>query len=187
MRLLIAAALTAVSCLAQQTAAAPEPVSDDQIKAALAGVAQHAERIEPMLRQLNPAEWVAKGAAETYVTQWNGALSEIASIKIDMTNLAQQPDRMSEGLKALFRIGSYHQELRSLMGGLRQYQNPALADLIESVAAEDQGDVDRMQQYLLELAADREQRFDLVNAEAQRCRGLLSRQPADPCRAPVRK
>jgi hypothetical protein len=158
----------------------PDPVSDDQIKAALASVAQHASRIEPMLRQLNPSDWVGKGAPETYVTQWNSALSEIASIQIDMTNLGQRPEQMSEGLKALFRIGSYHQGLRSLMGAVRRYQNPALADLIESVAAEDQGAVDRMQQYFLELAAAKESQFDVVNSEAQRCRGLLSKQPVRP-------
>ena len=180
MRLFLAAALTAFSCLAQ----APDayPVSDDQIKAALAGIAQHAEKIDPMLRQLHPTDWVLKGAPQTYVAQWNAALSQIESIKIDMTNLGQRPDQMSEGLKALIRIGSYHQGLRSLLGGLRRYQNPALADLIESVAAEDQGDLDRMQQYLLELATDREKQFEVVNGEAQRCRGVLVRQPADPAR-----
>ena len=178
MHLFLAATLTAAACFAQSA----DPVSEDQIKAALAGVPQHAEKIEPMLRQLNPADWVFKGAPQTYVTQWNAALSEIQSIKIDMTNLGQHPDQMSEELKALYRIVSYHQGLRSLMGGLRRYQNPALADLIESVAAEDQGDLDRMQQYLLELATDREKQFEVVNTEAQRCRGILSRQPAEPVR-----
>jgi uncharacterized protein HemY len=66
------------------------------------------------------------------------------------------------------------------MGAVRRYQNPALADLIEAVAAEDQGDIDRMQQYLVELAAEKERQLDVVNTEAQRCRGLLSQQPAKP-------
>jgi hypothetical protein len=163
----------AFSAFAQQD----YPISDDQIKAALAGVSQHTARIEPMLRQLNPKDWVANGAPETYVTQWNAALSAINSIRIEMTALGQKPDQMAEGLKALNRIGSYHQGLRSLMGAVRRYQNPALADLIESVAAEDQGDIDRMQQYLVELAAEKERQLDVVNTEAQRCRGMLSQQP----------
>ena len=171
-----AAMLLPLAAVAQQ----PDPVSEDQIKAALAGLSQHAARIEPMLKQLNPADWVAKGAPQTYVAQWNSALSEIQSIRIDMENLRQRPDQMSDGLKALFRIGSYHQGLRSLMGAVRRYQNPALADLIESVAAEDQGDVERMQQYMVELAGDKERQFDVVNTEAQRCRGMLSKQPVRP-------
>ncbi|HYA16507.1 MAG TPA: hypothetical protein VEF06_03520 [Bryobacteraceae bacterium] len=168
--------LFALAAFAQQ----PDAVTDDEIKAALAGVSQHASRIEPMLRQLNPADWVAKGAPQTYVKQWNAALSAIGSIRIDMTNLAQRPDQMPEELKALFRIGSYHEGLRSLMGAVRRYQNPALADLIESVAAEDQGDIDRMQQYVTELAAEKDRQLDLMNEEAQRCRGLLSKQPVKP-------
>lgn len=156
------------------------PVTDDEIKAALVGVSQHASRLEPMLRQLNPADWVAKGAPQTYVTQWNQALSAIDSIKIDMTNLGQKPDQLPDELKALFRIGSYHQGLRSLMGAVRRYQNPALADLIESVAAEDQGDIDRMQQYVTELAVEKDRQLGLMNEEAQRCRGLLSKQPVKP-------
>jgi hypothetical protein len=176
MRLPLAAVLFAMAAFGQQS----YPVSDDEIKAALAGVTQHTSRIEPMLRQLNPADWVAKGAPQTYVTQWNAALSAIDSIRIEMTNLGQRPDQMSEELQALFRIGSYHQGLRSLMGAVRRYQNPALADLIESVAAEDQGDIDRMQQYVTELAAEKERQFNLMNEEAQRCRGLLSKQPVKP-------
>jgi hypothetical protein len=180
MRLLLVVLVPLALCA--QQADSPDPISEDQIKAALAGVSQHAARIEPMLRQLNPPDWVAKGAPQTYVTQWNAALSQIQSIQLDMTNLSQHPDRMPEGLKALYRIGSYHQGLRSLMGALRRYQNPALADLIESVAAEDQSDVDRMQQYLLELASDKERQFNVVNTEAQRCRGILSKQPTEPAR-----
>jgi len=64
---------------------------------------------------------------------------------------------------------------------LRKYQNPALADLISAVAAEDQTYQDRLQYYLIQLASDREAQFksqyDLVDKEAQRCRGMLSKQP----------
>ena len=72
------------------------------------------------------------------------------------------------------------------MGGLRKYQNPALADLIESVAAEDRASEDRLKQYLLELASEKEQQIDVMDQEAQRCRAILSRQPAEPAR-PVKR
>ena len=87
-------------------------------------------------------------------------------------------------LVAVHRVEAAHQLLGSLMGGLRRYQNPALADLIESVAAEDHSDVERLQQYLLDLDGAKEQQFEVVDREAQRCRGMLSRQPAE---RPVRK
>jgi hypothetical protein len=78
----------------------------------------------------------------------------------------------------LFRIQAVHQLLDSLLGGLRKYQNPALADLIESVAAGDHADLERLEQYILQLASDREAQFAVMDKEAQRCRAALSRQPA---------
>ncbi len=81
---------------------------------------------------------------------------------------------------ALFRLQAANLALGSLMGGVRKYQNPALADLIESVAAEAGNDIDRFQQHLLELAGEKEQQFTVVDREAQRCRAALSRQPAVP-------
>jgi hypothetical protein len=64
------------------------------------------------------------------------------------------------------------------MGGLRRYQNPALAELIESVAAEDQSQLDRLEQYVLELAGEKDRQYAVVDREAQRCRATLSREPA---------
>ena len=68
------------------------------------------------------------------------------------------------------------------MGGLRKYQNPALADLIQSVALEDQEDLGKLQEYILELANRKEQEFLVVDHEAQRCRGVIAHEPA-----PIRK
>jgi len=77
-------------------------------------------------------------------------------------------------------VQATHLALGSLMGGVRRYQNPALADLIESVAAEAAGDIDRFEKHILEMAAEKDRQFTLVDGEAQRCRATLSRQPAAP-------
>jgi len=152
---------------------------DPQVVAIFTGISEHAARIEPMLQQLRPTDWVAKGAPATYVTQWNTTLEQLRAIRADMSALAQRPDQVTECIKALFRVQASHQALNSLMGGLRRYQNPALADLIESVSAEDQSNLDRLQQYVVELATEKDQQYAVVDREAQRCRATLSRQPAD--------
>jgi len=155
--------------------------NEQQIAAIFAGIAKHAERLQPMLGQLHPAEWVAKGAPDTYVTQHARSLAELRGIQDDMAYLTEHPGtQVTETIKALFRVQAEHQLLGSLMGGLRKYQNPALADLIEAVAAEDQADVARLQQYLLELIADRDAQFKVVDGEAQRCRANLARQTSCP-------
>jgi hypothetical protein len=162
-----------------QLAIAQQPAADPQIVAAFNGISAHAARIEPMLQQLRPNDWVAKGAPDTYVTQFNSAIEQIHAIQSDMSALAQHPEQMTECMKALFRVQSSHRTLISLMEGLRRWQNPALAELIESVAAEDQADLDHLEQYVLQLASEKDQQYAVVDSEAQRCRATLSRQPAD--------
>ena len=76
--------------------------------AAFNGISKHAARIEPMLQQLKPNDWVAKGAPDTYVTQWNSAIEQLHAIQTDMSALAQHPDQMTECMKALFRVQASH-------------------------------------------------------------------------------
>ncbi len=162
-----------------QPASAQQSTPDPDVVAAFTGVAAHAARIEPMLQQLKPNDWVAKGAPDTYVTQFNSAIEQIHVIQSEMSALAQHPEQMTESIKALFRVQSSHRTLISLMEGLRRWQNPALAELIESVAAEDQTDLDHLEQYVLQLAIEKDQQYAVVDSEAQRCRATLSRQPAE--------
>jgi len=155
-------------------------MTDEEIAAIFSRISLGAARIEPMLEQLHPADWIAKGAPDTYVAQWNSTREQFNAIQSDMSAIAQHPDHLTESMKALFRVQATHLMLGSLMGGVRKYQNPALADLIESVAAEANGDIDRFEKHLLELADEKEQQFTVVDREAQRCRATLSRQPAAP-------
>jgi hypothetical protein len=141
-------------------------------------IAQHAIKLLPMLDQVHAKEWVAQGAPETYVTQVDSARRQIQAIGTEMEALTQRSDHMQECMRGLFRVQAFHGSLDSLLSGLRKYQNPALADLIQSVAAEDQGDIEKLQTYVLELADEKEQEFQVVDHEAQRCRAMLSKQPA---------
>ena len=86
-------------------------------------------------------------------------------------------------MKALFRVQATHGVLDSLLGGVRKYQNPALADLIESVAAEANSDIDRFEQHVLDMTEEKEQQFTVVDREAQRCRATCH---ASPPHRPVR-
>ena len=158
-------------------AAAQQP-PDPQVLAAFHGIGQHASRLLPMLEQVRAKEWVSQGAPETYALQVERARQQIQAIGTEMNLLAQHPEAMQDCMKALFRVQTFHGALDSLLGGLRRYQNPALADLIQSVAAEDQGDIERLQSYILLLADEKEQEFQVVEHEAQRCRADLSKNPA---------
>lgn len=144
----------------------------------LNGITQHLSRLQPMLEQVRAKDWLGKGAPETYAVQYNSAQGQIKTIQADLTALAQHSDNLQDGMKSLFKLQAFHRSLTSVMEGLRKYQNPALADLISAVAAEDQTYQDKLQYYLIQLATDKDGQFQLVDKEAQRCRSMLSKQPA---------
>jgi hypothetical protein len=165
---------------AAQQAAIP---ADQQTIALLQRISRHPAKLLPLLEQVHANEWIAKGAPETYVTQVSAVREQIRAIGDEMSALAQHPERMQDCMRALFRVQAFHGSLDSLMGGLRKYQNPALADLIQSVAVEDQEDLGRLQEYILELANQKEQEYLVVDHEAQRCRSTISKEPATPGKA----
>jgi hypothetical protein len=179
--------VSALSCVV--TAWAQQPVAqagdspratipaDEQTIALFQRISKHPARLLPLLDQVRANDWIAKGAPETYATQVAAAREQIRAIGDDMSALAQHPDRMQDCMRALFRVQAFHGSLNSVMGGLRRYQNPALADLIQSVAVEDQEDLGKLQQYILELANQKEQEYLVVDHEAQRCRATISKEP----------
>ena len=138
-------------------------------------VADQTQKLAPMIEQINTPDWVAKGAAPTYTQLRDGALAQNKAIVNAMHDLTQHPTKLSDCLSALFRIQSMEMELISLDPGLRKYQNPALADLISSILADGNRNRNRFREYVVDLAAHKEQQFDVADKEAQRCRESLSK------------
>src|SRR5882724_1591791 len=116
LRLLVAAFLIACPVSAQLRSA--NGFTDQDIAGIFNGLSQHAAKVEPMLQELRPADWVAKGAPDTYVAQWNASLQQLEGIRTDMSAMAQHPDHMTDGLKAMLRVRATHQVIIALMGGL---------------------------------------------------------------------
>ncbi len=174
-----------VTPAAAQTPAAS--IAGDQPMVVLYGrLAEQTARLLPMLAQVKTEEWVAKGASETYAQQATSVTVQLKAVQQDMTSLQQHPDALQDGMKALFRVQAIHRTLDSVLTGLRRYQNPALADLIMSIAAEDAPDLQKLEEHLLEVAVQKDTEYAVVEREAQRCRGMIVREPA-PVTRPVRK
>lgn len=176
MRLCLALFACSIGLQAQQPPASF--MGDPQIFGILNRISKQTARLAPMLDQVHVQEWVSKGASETYVSQLASIQAQVQAVQTEMSGLVQHPENMQDCMKGLFRVQTLHGALESLMVGLRRYQNAPLADLIESVAAEDQGDLQKLQNYILDLANQKEQEFLVVDHEAQRCRATLSREPA---------
>ncbi|MGD1090486.1 MAG: hypothetical protein ABSB35_00685 [Bryobacteraceae bacterium] len=160
---------------------APPAVSAEwDIAQTLDSLSAQANRLKPILDQLTPQAWVAKGAPQAYVTQWQGAQNELGYLTSSVKALQKQPDRLTLALDAYFRLQSVEGRLNSLVDGVRNYQNPAVGDLLMGVLGENASNRDKLRQYITDLAADKEQEFQIVDKEAQRCRGQVNRTPVTP-------
>jgi hypothetical protein len=173
--------LIALACLASALPAQNTGVQAGwDVSQMLDSLSAQAKRLKPILDQLTPQQWVAKGAPDAYVAQWKGAQNELGYLVDSAKALEQAPERLTLALDTYFRMQSLENRLNSLVEGVRNYQNPAVGDLLFGVAAENSANRDKLRQYITDLAATKEQEFKIVDQEAQRCRTNLSRQPATP-------
>jgi hypothetical protein len=160
----------------QQPSVAPEW----DVSKVVAAFSDQAGRLKPILDQLRPKEWVSKGAPETFVAQWQEAEQELAYVTQSAKSLENDPERLTLALDTYFRWQRLASDLSSLVEGVRHYQNPAVGDLVVSVLGENTSNRELLQQHITDLAAQKEQEFAVVDQEAQRCRGTVTRTPVRP-------
>jgi hypothetical protein len=137
-----------------------------------------AQHLKPIIDQVQPDAWLSQGASETYVAQWSTAQTQLQYLISSSDAFSRQPDRLPLGLDIYFRMQAVDSTLGSLTEGVRKYQNPALASLMQSVIAENSTNRDRLRQYLQDLATQKEEEFRVADREAQRCRASLLQPPA---------
>ncbi len=159
---------------AQERAMTPEW----DIRAVLKEISAHAGRLVPLLDKTDPAAWTDRDASQTYSAQWKSCRTQAQALSSDALDLVRNPEQVTVALKVFFRMQSLEFSLNSFGLGVRKYQNPALADLLAGVAAENGANRERFQKYIVELAGQREQEYKIMDHEAQRCREFLSHQPA---------
>ncbi len=146
-----------------------------EVRNQLNSLAEHVERFQPLLANIEPEKW--NNAPAGYARQLQRVRDEIGYLVTTARSLARQPDRLTLAMETYFRMLAVDEMLRSMEAGIRKYQNPAVADLLQGLLADETADREKLKQYLLDLAADREAQFRVADEEAQRCRALLSRQP----------
>jgi hypothetical protein len=149
----------------------------------VAAFADQAGRLKPILEQLTPQAWVSQGAPQAYVSQWQNARKELEYVSQSAKSFENDPERLTLALDTYFRWQRLASDLGSLVEGVRHYQNPAVGDLLVSVLGENSSNRDLLQQHITDLAAQKEQEFAVVDQEAQRCRGQVTRPPARPAPA----
>jgi hypothetical protein len=174
MRSIFLCALCAGGLCAQSSGIPPEW----EVQKQMTVLAGHVQKFKPILEQIDAEDWVKKGAPAAYVDQVKRTRAEIDYLAGSTTELAAHPERLTIALDTFFRLQSVEAMLRSVAAGIRKYQNPAVAELLQGSLADMAADRDKLRQYVVDLAADREQQYKVMDREAQRCRAVLSHRPA---------
>jgi len=174
--------LISAACVVSAQAPPAAVATEWDISKTLDSLSAQAKRLKPILDQLTTDQWVSKGAPQAYVSQWRAAEDGLGYLVNATTALEKQPDRLTLALETYFRMQALESNLNSLVDGVRKYQNPAVGDLLMGVLGENTSNRDKLRQYITDLAANKEQEFQVVDKEAQRCRGMLNRQSPTPKR-----
>jgi hypothetical protein len=134
--------------------------------------------LRPLVERLEPSKWGANGAAEAYEKQRRDCLDGIGYTQNAAKRLAEKPSKLSLTLETLVRLESVLSRAESLSLAVRHYQNPAIAELLDSQMNTLSDSREWLRQQALELAQVREKELDVAEQEAQRCRTAISKQPA---------
>jgi hypothetical protein len=174
-RYYFASAVLFTSLAAAQVPAQKGIPEDWDVRTMVQNLKIQTQHIKPVLDQIHPETWIAKGAPQAYIAQWKSASAELTYLLQASDAFSKQPDRLPLALDTYFRMQSLDSMLGSLIEGIRKYQNPAVGDLIQGIMAENGSNREHLREYIRELATEKEQEFQIADKEAQRCRGSLMR------------
>ncbi len=148
-------------------------------------LADHTGRLLPLIEAANAEAWVRSGgASDTYIQQRQSAIEQVRSLAIEAKAMAATPEKLSLGLQVLIRLQALDAMIDSLADAVRRYQTPREAIELTRVAVQSGSARGRIQEYLINLAAQREKEYEVMDREAQRCRGIITQPPPRP---PIRK
>jgi hypothetical protein len=149
------------------------------LRKTLGALVQDNEQLKSVLVQLNPQQWYEqKGAPSTYVLQWTTAQRQVNDVVIAARLLSQNTENLSLGLDTYFRLEALETTARSLDEGAQKYAARGIADKLSELIAHNFSNRERFRDYLRDLASSKEQDFKIADAEAQRCRAIISKEPA---------
>jgi len=177
--------LILISCAAALSAQTPPSLEKTQagletnwdIGVVMRQIADNAGKMLPLLYQIDVKSWVEKGASDTYFAQVESSKEQARAALSGANALEQNPEKLAASLELFFRVEALESMLASLGDGVRKYQDPKLAQSITKAITDSNGNRNRLQQYLVNLAAEREQELQVMDREAQRCRATIT-QPA---------
>ena len=141
------------------------------------------ENFKPLLDQMDPHEWYEKkGAPSTYMLQRQTAQQQISDVVTIGKQLAQKTEDLGLALDEYFRLEALDITARSLNEGVERYGDRATASKLAELIAHNFDNRQRFREYIRNLAASIQENFNIADQEAQRCRGIISKEPSPTAR-----
>jgi hypothetical protein len=143
---------------------------DWELKPKAEKVAQDAAPLKPLLEQIDASKWDVPGGNELYVRQHKESLAAIDHLGNVSQRLAATPAKLTIAIEALLRMEHFVSQVQSFSEGVRRYQNPAVAELLEAELTRVLPSRDWLRAHVTDLAATREKELEVAEKEAQKCR-----------------
>jgi hypothetical protein len=150
----------------------------------IAKVVTNAQQLTPLLQKIDPQSWVQKGAPGAYILQWQTCQGQLRDVQTVANRLSQSPENLPKVLDLYFRLESLELTVRSIGEGAQTYDDRTVASQVLRLAGSSFDSRQRLREYLTDLAESNEANCEIADEEAQRCRGMISREPAA---APTKK
>ncbi len=161
---------------------APQPAGLEtpwDVRTILARLNSDTDQLRNLISGLAPQQWYErKGAPTTYILQWQSAQQQLTDVSTVTKQLMQKTESLSLALDDYFRLEALDVVTRSLEEGVRKYGERFSADKLSQLIASNFNNRERFRDYIRDLAASTEQNFKIADQEAQRCRGMISKEPA---------
>lgn len=170
-RLLVCVVLTALTGYAQSDSGVAAPWD---VKNQVVTLIEDTKKLEPLLARMDTAAWTSKGASPTFGKQRQSAVNSLRLLALSANKLSADPERLSYALETVFGLEKLETLLNSLNTGVRRYADSTLASEVNVLLASTSNHRTRLQQHAVELAVAREEQIQIMDQEAQRCRGILS-------------
>ena len=149
------------------------------VRTILARLTSDTDQLKTVIDHLSPQQWLErKGAPSTYILQWQAAQQQLTDVSTVTKQLTQKTESLPLALDDYFRFEVLDVTTRSLEEGVRRYGERSLADKLSQLIASNFNNRERFRDYIRDLATSTEQNFKIADEEAQRCRGIISKEPA---------
>jgi hypothetical protein len=146
-----------------------------EVRKNVLAVVEQIRKLPPLLERADARRWVERGAPDAYVKLLDSSKNRVGQMVASAEQVAKDPEKLSTSLDLLFRIETSQAVLGSLRDGVRKYQGEDLANQLTQAMTDTANSRETLKQHVFDLAQVQEQQMQVMNEEAQRCRGQISR------------